>query len=158
MRTDPKLLKSIRTGRRQYGVLPLLSVKDGAFMVLLITSRDIGRWVIPRGWPMIGVANSQAASIEAYEEAGIEGRILGAGKFGSFRYRKVRRSGHMVRLWVDVFLFAVDVELDDWPEKKQRTRRWFDPKKASTVVAEPELAKLLRRVRRRSLSAALALD
>lgn len=42
--------------------------------VLLITSRDTGRWVLPKGWPMRGRSMAQAALIEAWEEAGVEGQ------------------------------------------------------------------------------------
>ncbi|TMV51704.1 NUDIX hydrolase, partial [Thioclava sp. BHET1] len=43
--------------------------------VLLITSRDTGRWVVPKGWPMRGLDAAGAARQEAWEEAGVMGRI-----------------------------------------------------------------------------------
>lgn len=115
---------------------------DGAGRVLLITSRDTGRWVIPKGWTMPGKTPAQAALREAWEEAGVEGRI-GAVPIGQYRYDKVLRSGRLRPLVVQVFLAAVDRLAEDWPEAGQRTRRWLAPGEAATMVAEPELRHLL---------------
>jgi hypothetical protein len=38
--------------------------------ILLVTSRDTGRWIIPKGWPIDGKNASEAALQEAWEEAG----------------------------------------------------------------------------------------
>jgi 8-oxo-dGTP pyrophosphatase MutT (NUDIX family) len=141
-------MKSIRTGRRQYAVLPISRTEAGDVQVLLITSRDTGRWVIPRGWPMKGSLPQQAALIEAYEEAGLVGRIIRKHKIGSYHYRKMRPSGMESDLKVDVFLMAVDQQLADWPEKAERTTRWFEPKMAASLVAEAGLAKLIGRLPR----------
>lgn len=41
--------------------------------VLLITSRDTGRWVIPKGWPKRRKTGYEVARLEAWEEAGVRG-------------------------------------------------------------------------------------
>jgi hypothetical protein len=38
----------------QVAALPILRSSSGTFEVLLITTRDNGRWIIPTGWPMKG--------------------------------------------------------------------------------------------------------
>lgn len=44
-----------RPPRQPYAALCYrLKGKTGALEVLLLTSRDTGRWVIPKGWPMEG--------------------------------------------------------------------------------------------------------
>ena len=43
--------------------------------MMLITSRESRRWVIPKGWPMRGLKPHRAAEREAYEEAGLKGHI-----------------------------------------------------------------------------------
>ncbi len=141
-------MKSIRTSRHQYGALPVRTGDDNRLEVLLITSRETGRWIIPKGWPIRGRSPSEAATIEACEEAGIKGRIVGETRVGSYRYRKMQTSGSESELKVYVFLFAVDQELDDWPERTQRRREWFKPEKAAALVAEPQLARMIARVRR----------
>ncbi|MEN9850080.1 MAG: hypothetical protein RL128_243, partial [Pseudomonadota bacterium] len=60
--------------RTQYGAL-CWRMHRGKVEVLLITSRDTGRWVIPKGWPIDGLAPAQTAAREAWEEAGVEGDI-----------------------------------------------------------------------------------
>lgn len=115
--------------------------------VLLITSRDTGRWIIPKGWPMAGRTLAQAALQEAWEEAGV--RAATAEELGGYHYDKAQDEGFAIPVEVKVFLVPVD-ELDDhWPEQAQRSRRWFPPGKAAALVAEPELAALLTAMARR---------
>ena len=63
---------------------------------------------------------------------------------GSFRYRKRKGSGASLMADVEVFPLAVNRELDDWPEKAERERRWFSLADAAAVVDEPDLADLIR--------------
>ena len=64
--------------RTQYGAL-CWRMHRGKVEVLLITSRDTGRWVIPKGWPIAGLAPAETAAREAWEEAGVEGDIADDG-------------------------------------------------------------------------------
>jgi len=112
--------------------------KDGAVEVLLVTSRETKRWIIPKGWPMKGKKPHQAAAIEAAEEAGVQGSIKKR-PFGYYTYLKVLKDGRSVPCVVSVFLLAVD-HLDlKFREKGQRTRTWMSCSEASRVVQEPEL-------------------
>lgn len=129
---------------RQYGVIAWKKGEDGAPLVLLITSRDTGRWVVPRGNPIPGLPPHLAAAEEAWEEAGVRGRVISAA-IGDYRYRKTRRSGRGVRAHVTLFPLAVEEELADWPEALVRTRRWAAPDEAAGLVIEPELRALLAR-------------
>jgi 8-oxo-dGTP pyrophosphatase MutT (NUDIX family) len=52
-------------------------IQDGKVRVLLMTSRDTGRWIIPRGNIKPGVTPCRAAEQEAYEEAGVRGTSQG---------------------------------------------------------------------------------
>jgi 8-oxo-dGTP pyrophosphatase MutT (NUDIX family) len=63
--------------RVQYGALPYRLDDGGSIKVLLVTSRETKRWIIPKGWPIKGLKPSKAAAREAYEEAGVRGRIAG---------------------------------------------------------------------------------
>ena len=126
----------------QYGTLAWRLNGEGK-EVLLITSRDTGRWVIPKGWPMKSRTPWEAAASEAFEEAGIKGQV-DHHALGSYRYIK-RLSRWRERLVeVQVFCLEVERELDDWPERTQRERAWFAPDAAAGRVAEPDLAELIR--------------
>ncbi len=141
-------MKSRRGGKRQFGTVGIRLDADLGMQVLLITSRGTGRWVIPKGWPMRGRTALEAAMTEAYEEAGVVGTPLVSEPVGSYRYRKVLRSGLEAELRVSVFAVLVTGLLDDWPERAERSVQWFSPVEAAASVAEPALAKLLRRLPR----------
>lgn len=127
----------------QYGVVPLRPGPDGGMEVLLITSRDTGRWVVPRGNPIAGKSPAESAAQEAYEEAGIVGPIEREA-IGAYSYDKRRRLGRVVPATVHLFRMHVAEERDDWPEKGQRERRWFPAEAAAAAVQEDELAGLIR--------------
>jgi 8-oxo-dGTP pyrophosphatase MutT (NUDIX family) len=125
--------------------------------VLLITSRDTGRWVIPKGWPMEGLSEAEAAAIEAWEEAGVRGDI-NADSIGSFVYDKVISPNEVIPCTVAVFALRVAALHTDFPERKQRRRKWFSAGKAAGKVAEPELRQLLKAASKQLVTPALASD
>ena len=127
---------------RQYGALPYRIDKKG-LQILLVTSRDTGRWVVPKGNPMRFRKAHQAAAQEAFEEAGVEGEIAETA-IGSFRYRKRRRLLADTDAEVRVFPLRVEKQLDEWPEAHQRRRQWFTREEAAQAVAEPDLQQLIR--------------
>lgn len=111
--------------------------------VLLITSRDTGRWVIPKGWPMADRAAHEAAATEAWEEAGVRGDIADM-SLGLFNYDKVLGPKKSIACKVEVFALRVAALHTDFPERKQRRRKWFAVEKAARKVDEPELRDLLK--------------
>jgi len=110
---------------------------------MLITSRETGRWIIPKGWPNAKLRPWQIAEQEAYEEAGLVGKVISKEPVGSYHYQKRLASGAIVACEVKVFLLAVERQLEAWPEKDQRETRWFDPGVASSLVPESDLAHLI---------------
>lgn len=115
---------------------------DGRREVLLITSREAGRWIIPKGWPMDGKTLAEAAAQEAWEEAGIRGT---ATPVSIGRYHYVKRPGSASAAEVEVTVFPLKVlhEDDDFPEQGQRDKMWLPPKEAAKVVDNPSLRKLI---------------
>ena len=128
----------------QFGALLWRIGERGTREVLLLTSRETHRWVIPKGWPIKGRKPAEVASQEAYEEAGLIGRIVGKKPVGNFHYEK-RLAKKAVLCQVRVFLFRFDRQLDDWPEKKARETRWVDADDAVAMVEEGGLAEIIRR-------------
>lgn len=88
----------------------------------------------------------QAAAQEALEEAGVVGDISRE-PLGAFRYPKQISSGATVTAKVVVFPLAVSRELNDWPERDIRERRWFPLPEAAEAVQEPELRDIIRAFR-----------
>ncbi|HEX2887726.1 NUDIX hydrolase [Vineibacter terrae] len=126
----------------QYAALPYRPSPDGQLHVLLITSRDSGRWIIPKGWPMPGKTGPQVAAQEAFEEAGVIGKT-GDVPVGSYRYLKRRRRTDSMTCLVEVFPLEVTDELERWPETRRRVRSWFTPQDAAARVDEAELKALI---------------
>jgi predicted phosphate transport protein (TIGR00153 family) len=116
---------------------------DAPVRIMLVTSRDTGRWVIPKGNPNAGMPGHIAAALEAKEEAGVVGLVCPTA-LGSYRYRKRRANGASLMFDVDVFPLAVNTELDSWKEQSQRERRWFSLADAAAAVDEPDLRDLIR--------------
>jgi 8-oxo-dGTP pyrophosphatase MutT (NUDIX family) len=115
-------------------------------MILLVTSRDTGRWVLPKGNLMVGIAPHRAAAREAEEEAGVSGTIARK-PLGRFPYRKWRSAKRYDLAKVDVFALKVAKERPSWKEQAERERRWFTREEAAEMVDEPELRTLIRTAR-----------
>ena len=113
--------------------------------VLLVTSRGTGRWIIPKGWPMDGRSVGGAALREAWEEAGVRGEVEETA-FGRYSYDKKLTKGLSAPVEVQVHLVRVEGLDKNFPERKQRQRRWFTPAEAAGLVDEAGLARLLRRL------------
>lgn len=128
--------------KKQVAALPFRRLEDGSLRVLLVTSRETRRYVIPKGWPWRGVKDHKAAAEEAREEAGILGKARKK-SIGTYTYDKRQPEG-VVPVRVRVFLLEVIEELDEWPESAERKRTWFTPERAARAVDEPELARLIR--------------
>ncbi len=127
--------------RVQYAALPW-RVLDKRLEFLLLTSRDTGRWVIPKGWPKKGREPWETAAEEAYEEGGIHGRIEHT-EIGAFDYAKRLDDGSEVDCRVTVFPLEVRSESYSFPECRERERKWVDARRASALVDEPGLRRLM---------------
>lgn len=129
---------------KQVAALPVRKGEDGSLEVLLVTSRETGRWVIPKGWPSKRLSDREAAAREARQEAGVTGTIKSK-PVGTYRYRKVEPEGTRL-LAVTVYLLKVEREKKRWPEQDQRQRTWFTADAAARRVREPSLQRLIRAV------------
>ena len=125
----------------QTGALPWRLTKSSKPEVLLVTGRRSGRWMIPKGWPMIGKSLAAAAEREAFEEAGISGSI-DSRPLGSFHSVKRNVFGDM-DIEILVHPMSVEAELPDWPERGQRLRKWFPLNEAVEQVESEELRDLI---------------
>ena len=126
---------------QQSGVIPY-KIENNELKVLLITSRKGKKWKIPKGIVEPALSPSDSAAKEAFEEAGILGKVDKA-EIGSYKYFK----------WggeINVSLFAMKVEreLDTW-EEDFRHRKWVSPEEAVVLVEETELRRVILRLDRR---------
>ena len=112
--------------------------------LLLITSRDTGRWIVPKGWIEEGEDGADAAVRETWEEAGLIGEIQPGGPIGCYRYIKQRERRRDALCDVDVYLLKLLEERKQWPESDERRRKWFPVATAIGLVAEEGLKDVIR--------------
>lgn len=134
--------RTARSETRQVAALPWRLTEDGR-QILMITSRETRRWVIPKGGRMVGKTDPEAAAQEAMEEAGVRGE-MDQTSIGVFRYAKGLKDGSVRQCVVSVYPLQVLVQLGAWPEAHQRERRWMSLSEAADLVHEPDLAALIR--------------
>jgi len=121
-----------------------VSHKNGLGLeILLITSLNSKRWIMPKGWSEPNLTPAENAAREAFEEAGVTGKI-DAAPVGHYHYLKEKKEGGGVPCRVEVFALAVTRQLDDWPEKNARKIIWLPAEQAAARVSEPGLRQVLR--------------
>lgn len=135
---------------RQYAALPFRRNKKGSLEIMLVTSRETRRWIIPKGWPIAGVEPHNLAALEAMEEAGLLGKVAQK-PIGSYHYDKKRGDGSIVHCEVDTFALEVEQQMPTWPEQEERNTKWFAPEEAASHVQEPELRDLIRKFAKKAL-------
>ena len=123
----------------QSGVIPF-RLKRGKVEIMLITTRRKQRWIVPKGIIEQDMTAIESASAEAYEEAGIKGRIHPKllGKY------KNRKWGGICT--VQIYLLKVEKVLDKWPEADFRRRQWVLLGKAEKLVKDKMLQKIIRQL------------
>ena len=114
--------------------------------VLLITSLNSKRWILPKGWPEPELGPADNAAREAVEEAGVMGKIS-PDPIG-YHYLKERKDGGGIPCSVEVFALEVTKQLDDWPEKSSRQLAWLPLDQAAARVVEPSLRQMIKDFRK----------
>lgn len=125
----------------QVGALAWLPGSD-PFQFVIVTSRRTGRWVLPKGGIDEGMTASEAAAQEAFEEAGVIGRVA-PDPIGVYRVPKIRPPF----IWsVDVALYPVEINevLDVWIEADQRARRFVTVDEAAGLLEDEGVIDLVR--------------
>ena len=125
----------------QYAALPF-RLGTERLEVMLVTSRETRRWVIPKGWPEGRMKPHLVAEMEAFEEAGVRGEIA-LTPIAAFEYVKLLPLKQKVSCLVEVFPLRVLEIAERWPEQSQRQRRWMAADEAATLVQEKGLKQLL---------------
>lgn len=136
-------LEKSSTRLHQVAALPMRKTERG-LEICLVTTRETGRWTVPKGWPMKGRKDFDAARIEAEQEAGVIGKPTKK-PIGTFEYWK-RRETQFDLIEVAVYPLKVTKTLSRWKEDQERQVRWALPQEAAALVNEPQLADILRSI------------
>jgi hypothetical protein len=126
---------------RQYAALPYVHNENGEIEILVMSSRETRRAVVPKGWPIRNRKSWKTAEIEARQEAGLVGEIARR-HVGQYRYWK-RMDSSFVLVKVSVYPLRVTRQLTEWPEKHERTQSWMPPHDAATLIDETELGEII---------------
>jgi 8-oxo-dGTP pyrophosphatase MutT (NUDIX family) len=113
--------------------------------ILLVTSRETKRWIIPKGWPIKGLRPGEAAAREAFEEAGVRGDVGRAiGNYVYDKYSQTRNASMPCK--VHVFPMAVARQMKNWPEAGERETHWYPAAEAAALVGNEGLSALILRL------------
>jgi 8-oxo-dGTP pyrophosphatase MutT (NUDIX family) len=130
----------------QSGVLAYRRAKNGEPRILLISKKNTGNWGIPKGNVEPHISFPESAAKEAFEEAGVSGRISPY-PIGMLRTRKRvgdARSHRTIEVWM--YLLEVTEAASNWPEKHKRQAKWVSCETAARLLREPVLAQLCHRL------------
>jgi 8-oxo-dGTP pyrophosphatase MutT (NUDIX family) len=134
-RSDPRL---------QSGVLAYRRLDDGQISVLVVGKRHSKKWGIPKGRAEEHLSLADNAAKEAFEEAGVTGRLR-AEPLGTYRaMKRVQGLKTLIEVWV--YLLEVTATARHWPEKSERHVKWCSPEEAANLLNEPLLAQLCQRL------------
>ena len=122
--------------RAQAGVIAFRRKKSG-IEICLIRNKGSRKWKIPKGFVDPGETPEQAALKEAWEEAGLRGKVVGS-SIGSYEYEKWDYD-----LTVSVFLMEVSDEEREWEESRFRERTWSPMDEAFALLRSHPVRPLL---------------
>lgn len=124
------------SGMCQLGIVPYTFI-DRKLHLLLITSSSGNRWLFPKGRQEPDMTPHEVALMEAVEEAGVLGTLR-----QDLRTRCQMADGRHLQLYA----MKISKLLKSWPEEHVRRRRLFPFSDALEMIADPGLAKAVRRL------------
>lgn len=147
----PSIIQSVLSMFRRPARLQIAALchrkRGGKLEVLLVTSRSTRRWILPKGWPILSRRAHRTAAVEAFEEAGVTGKVH-KDPFASFTSFKGGEGGLRLRTEVLVYLLDVAETTQDFPESGLRDLRWASVDEAVRISGDPQLAAVLKKLER----------
>ena len=129
----------VQTGDTRYiqsGVIPFRR-NEGNIEILLITNKKKDKWGIPKGIVESTLSASESAQKEAFEEAGIYGKVC---KPSLGKYSKKKWDGKCI---IKVFAMEVTQILVNYPESMLRKREWYAVKDAAEMIKNKKLKAMI---------------
>ena len=112
-------------------------IRGSAIEFLLVRTRG-GRWIFPKGNAEPGLTHAQAAALEAFEEAGVHGRMQEACFIRYIRHKPSARSSSSKSAanQVTVNAHLCEVLRVEAPQERGRNPTWFSAEKAKRRLLE----------------------
>ena len=120
------------SGTTKWGVIPYRFLKKGGLEVLLITTKS-KKWGLPKGNMIRKLGPSRTALVEAYEEAGIAGKVS----------KEMIQCMHK-NTCLYLYPMLVTKVYSSWPEESKRSRKWVKLSKAAKIIGRKELRRALK--------------
>lgn len=121
----------------QSAAIPFRLDAKGELQILLVTSRKRGRWILPKGNVRLGMAPHSSAAKEAFEEAGVIGRVAPDPIAIYVKEQDISQR-------TATYALAVTTEAPVWPEKHERRRRWVSVSEALDLADSKSVRQALR--------------
>jgi 8-oxo-dGTP pyrophosphatase MutT (NUDIX family) len=139
-RPSAKVLAPLSARRRQAAAVCYRIDNDNAkrgIEFLLVQTRG-GRWIFPKGGVEPGLTSAQSAALEAFEEAGVHGRIEAISFTRYFRWKPARATtsksahsaAHSAHADFAVAAHLCEVSRLETPQESNRNPTWFSAEKA----------------------------
>ena len=122
------------------GAIPFKITDDG-LSILFVTSLTRKRWIFPKGNLKAKESRKKACKREAFEEAGVKGKVLK--KFPVTTVIGKSQNNKIDHQLVTYFPLHVHEEAVTWPEVNERKRLWVSLEKATTILDDDDLMKLV---------------
>ncbi|MGA9800999.1 MAG: NUDIX domain-containing protein [Terriglobales bacterium] len=110
---------------------------------LLVNTNGGNKWTFPKGDPESSLSHGQAAEREAWEEAGVRGRIEPRHFCLYIHSKGVFWKSPGVREYV-IKAFLLEVELVEEPQEPTRNPTWFSPEETRKILAKGREVKYAR--------------
>jgi ADP-ribose pyrophosphatase YjhB (NUDIX family) len=103
------------------GVIPF-DISGERIAIMFVTSQKRGRWILPKGNLKANESHQQGCKREAFEEAGIKGKILK--NLPLTHMISNSKNGEIYEVAVTYYPMLVSKQYDEWPEQEKRERHW----------------------------------
>src|SRR3954465_1888928 len=128
-------LRKLKAGEQVAAVCYRVRADEVEF--LLVQTRG-GRWTFPKGSVEPGLTHAQAAALEAFEEAGVHGRMEEISFARYVRRRRPESDVNGKQIETDAHLCEVSRLVP--PQEFDRNRTWFTPQKTKRRLREGRTA------------------
>ena len=148
------LRPALGSKRRQQVATVCYRIRKRGIEFLLVQTRG-GRWIFPKGGVEPGLTLAQSAALEAFEEAGVRGRMEQL-PFARYFRRKVdsASTGSVAEAGLAVGAYLCEVSRLDPPQEANRNPTWFSAERAQQHLIKdraPEFGAELARIVDRAL-------
>ena len=124
---------------KKVGVIPF-QITDGNITVLLVTSIRTKRWILPKGNLKSNESRKKGCLREAFEEAGIDGKILKDFPITMVMPDKTVSKGEIPVIF---YPMLVENQAETWPEQDRRERKWMPLDAALAEIPSKDILNVL---------------